>query len=591
MRSIHHIIHKYHHPSTYLLYGSLGLTVLSGFILSNSATYGLFGSSASAVTSDMKVAQASVTVSATCSMTANVTSAHNATLINGQYSGNNGSYTNGIGSTTINTICNDSGGYAIYAVGYTDNSAGNNKLVNNALSGYDIVTGTATSGDTSNWAMKVSAVENGTNYVPTIEGNFKNGSGESVFTAVPTAYTKVASLGHTTDAAAQTSSITTTYAAYISPTQPAGTYAGQVAYLLVHPNSNEPADDTFLAMQNVAQWGSTIKIGEEVTAIDSRDGKQYTVARLCMDATTPANCVNGNTDASNTYSRLWMTENLDLTIDNNTTYTHGDTDLGWTDNNTGATWTPSVTTVTIPDAAFNYRGSTATSEDPDYIAGWNGSSTSNTYQAEGATAAGNELYIYPNITGSVIKYEGLDACVSGAMVSDSTLTKVTATARCKHYHVGNYYNWSASVATTNTASYSTYNYAMPDSICPAGWRLPNGLTGETGAIVMSEFNQLLKAYEVTGTGGTNGVDLSGGENVGYAPDAFKNTMIDSPLYFVQSGDLNGSTLYYFASLGYYCSSTVRNGSNAYSLYFNSGSLSPARDGNRRGGRSVRCVAR
>ncbi len=330
------------------------------------------------------------------------------------------------------------------------------------------------------------------------------------------------------------------------------------------------------AMQNVDLWSKDIKINEEVTAIDERDGTEYWVARLCMDATTPANCVNGNTDADDTYSRLWMTENLDLTIDNNTTYTHGDTDLGWADNNTGATWTPSVGTGTITNFA---SGNPANS-----LSGWTKTYTA-PYQAEGNNGA-NEIYVR-----KAIKYEGLDACVSDVVLKES-MTQTNAVKDCKHYHVGNYYNWSAAVANNNTGSYTQDRYVMPNSICPAGWRLPNGLTGETGAIVMSEFNQLLKAYGVVGTAlNAEGVDLSGGQNVGYASGAFNNKMIVSPLYFVRSGNLGGTILYNFTLSGNYWSSTVNSSSLAYSLIFYSGGLGPANRYNRFSGASVRCVAR
>ena len=103
-------------------------------------------------------AHASVTVQSTCSMTATVNTAHNATLFSGTYSGS--SYPDGIGKTTIQTFCNDLNGYSIYAIGYTNNELGNTVLKGTDLSSeYDIVTGTATSGlapnDVSNWAMKI----------------------------------------------------------------------------------------------------------------------------------------------------------------------------------------------------------------------------------------------------------------------------------------------------------------------------------------------------------------------------------------------------------------------------------------------------
>ena len=104
--------------------------------------------------SNLGSVRASVYVESTCSMSATVTSEHNAILVNGTYSSEK--YPNGIGSTTIQTFCNDGNGYAIYAVGFTNNELGNTVLQGTGLdSSSDIITGTATNGtsnnDTSNW--------------------------------------------------------------------------------------------------------------------------------------------------------------------------------------------------------------------------------------------------------------------------------------------------------------------------------------------------------------------------------------------------------------------------------------------------------
>ncbi|MBP5512580.1 hypothetical protein J6X73_00190, partial [Candidatus Saccharibacteria bacterium] len=93
----------------------LCMSVFSGVLLSGAAG----DSGALAISTP---ATAAVSVGNACSMTANTTSVHNATLMPGIYSVsyNNGTstpYANGIGSTTLTTICNDNDGYAIYAVG------------------------------------------------------------------------------------------------------------------------------------------------------------------------------------------------------------------------------------------------------------------------------------------------------------------------------------------------------------------------------------------------------------------------------------------------------------------------------------------
>ncbi len=214
----------------------VGATVLSGVGLS-----GAFKSETLAAES--AVSTVSVDIAPVCSMIANVTSVHDATLVAGSYSGtyvvNGGTpYANGIGSTTLTAFCNDASGYAIYAVGYTGNTFGDTTMIGNT-SGLTIATGTATSGNTSQWAMKLIKVTDGSiSYLPnnlTIEGGFDN------YHTVPNAYTKVVSYSSRTDGAnGLGSKVMTTYAAYVQPEQISDTYVGQVKYTLVHPSTNDP---------------------------------------------------------------------------------------------------------------------------------------------------------------------------------------------------------------------------------------------------------------------------------------------------------------------------------------------------------------
>ena len=268
-------------------------------------------SNASAITSsNWAVANASVTVDSTCTMNASVTAEHTATLVNGTYSSTN--YPDGIGSTTIKTFCNDANGYAIYAIGYTDNTIGNTVLKAGAglSSSDDIVTGTATSGtsgnDVSNWAMKITPVA-GT-YAPSVINGFNR------FSKVPSYYTAVAKYTNPTDTETTGSSITTTYAAYISNIQAPGTYTGQVKYVLVHPDYTNRA--TPYIMQDIAEWEDELIPEVQVTAIDNRDNTEYTVAKM----------KDGN---------IWMTQNLDLCIGctGTATLTSENTDLNQYDTN------------------------------------------------------------------------------------------------------------------------------------------------------------------------------------------------------------------------------------------------------------------
>ncbi|MEE0888390.1 MAG: hypothetical protein U0L97_04230, partial [Candidatus Saccharimonadaceae bacterium] len=235
---------------------------------------------------------ASVTVGTACNFSSNVDNQHNATITNGVNSTD-------IGKTTLNVTCNDQGGYAVYAIGYTNDEYGNTSLKSSISDDYNISTGTATSGNTSNWSMKLSTVPGTT--TATIENNYNN------YHTVPDDYTKVATLNTITNPGSSTtgSSISTTYQAYISPTQPAGTYTGKVKYTLVHPGSAAkpiiPDISKLTYMQDFARLSSddllrlknSMNPETTYTLRDQRDNQEYTIAKLKDN-------------------KIWMTQNLDL---------------------------------------------------------------------------------------------------------------------------------------------------------------------------------------------------------------------------------------------------------------------------------------
>ena len=108
---------------------------------------------------------------------------------------------------------------------------------------------------------------------------------------------------------------------------------------------------------------------------------------------------------------------------------------------------------------------------------------------------------------------------------------------------------------------------------------------------------MVSTYSVVGTGPNNdntipnGIDLTGSQDVGYAPNAFTTIMNTHPLYFIRSGNLGGATLHDFGADGRYWSSTVYSSSYAYHLYFSSTALGPANRSYRLSGRSLRCLSR
>ena len=152
-----------------------------------------------------------VTINTACSITStNLANTYSATMTNSQLKSD-------IGSTSMTVNCNDAGGWKITAVG-SGADASDKTAMNATGSGTDIATGTATSGDTSNWAMKVTGTD---------------ASGYTTFKAIPSTAATVATKASST----ASSTVTTTYQVWISATQQADTYTGKVNYTLANPAS------------------------------------------------------------------------------------------------------------------------------------------------------------------------------------------------------------------------------------------------------------------------------------------------------------------------------------------------------------------
>ena len=284
--------------------------------------------------------------------------------------------------------------------------------------------------------------------------------------------------------------------------------------------------------------------GRQYVLKDNRDWKEYYVAKM-KDG------------------RVWMTQNLDLDLEttpnNVAALTHDNTDLGWSTLDTSATWTPSTATATT---------------EADY--------GSNTNTAPASFDYG-DVYRYVSTTGSTTSYTSKSACETAH--TDGT---------CAHYHVGNYYNWSAAVASNDTSTI-TANYATaPDSICPAGWRLPAGKTsnastnsGYYGEINYTWVNEGLATRYVTGSG-----------NATYNPNNTTgwNNIRNSPMYMVFAGYKDGtSTVSNIGSYGYFWTNTVYSNTTAYAPYAYSSGLYPtyynSTSSARGRGLSIRCIAR
>ena len=215
----------------------LGLFSVGLFGLTIIASGWLYTSSATATTTS---ATATVRINSACSLSSNVDTPHTTTLSNGSYSG-----ASGYGQTTIKAFCNDTGGYAIYAIGYTSGEYANTTMHwNKASSSSDntnaIPTEVYSAGNMSNssWSMKLAS--SGGTYAATIVDGTNHEEDFTSWHTIPANYTKVAYRTASTDTYVDTnsigSSVTLTYDTYIIATQPAGSYTGKVKFTLVHPN-------------------------------------------------------------------------------------------------------------------------------------------------------------------------------------------------------------------------------------------------------------------------------------------------------------------------------------------------------------------
>ena len=525
---------------------------------------------------------ATVNIPVACSMTATRNKEHSVTLLNGQESAEGG-----FGLTTIAISCNDKNGFSIYAAGYTGSIIGapTSTLLIGTNSGETIPTGSGTSA--SNWSMKITAASSATNMVPaTIDNGFDE------YSLVPSNYTKVAHVTTATYQGAPTE-ITTTYRAYVSPTQAADSYSGKVRYVLIHPSSavaqatfdtafalagkktyiNKAGIDTgYYTMQDMTTdiCNSVIDYDTETQLIDTRDEKLYWVLKaqdgkcwitqnLDLDLTVPE-LADGSTNPD--YIAL-TSENTDLNIYDDDIY---NSSLGYTyDESEGTiTWTPSSPTYTSNAKHENGDASGTTIT-------W--SNTGTTPRSVKLTVNGSEIYQKDGSTFSsaTCNYFTTPSCLNSTGDNTNTtanFSTVPYDTNGEHGKIGNYYNWSAAVASNNTTTrVDNTNNAIAEnpknSICPKGWRL----TRSSSTPAYNDFQNLYSAYGTIGKAN------------GY------------PLWLVRAGNVNSGTLYGSGYNGNYWSSTVYSASDAYSLLIYSGSFIPSNNYVRFNGRSVRCVAR
>ena len=531
-----------------ILLVSIPLTIISALILS------LPHSSAYSSSTD----SVALTLPSSCTISASVVTPHTITLVNGQKQDD-------IGNTKINAYCNDNNGYFIYAIGSSNDIAGNTDLISSVNSSYNIHTGiyptTLTTSTPSSWAMKLSS-NNGT-YAPTIIDGYNN------YSLIPETDTIVAYRASGTSIDINTdltgSYFNTTYQIYANSAQPAGTYLGKVKYTMTHPydanqlTTIEEAYDiagkdkvtitdpttgetigNYYSMQDMSDRICNLtkahNAPSEAQLVDIRDNKLYWVAKL-----DDGHC--------------WMTQNLDFDVDTVKTYTHNDTDLGWDPNSfdANASWQPPSSL--NPAASLVSIGGNS-------IKNW----ASDFYHPRQLDAG--DLYFHEKN-----RFNSLQSCINAGYLE----------SECKHFHVGNYYNWSAAVAENNTTGYSTDYHTVPNSICPAGWKLPKGLSKEDNTIFKSDFDNLLYQSGITLDSTT-----VANQAVEYSSNGY-DLINDSPIYFVIAGDIDSSLQ--DLNNGFYWTNTSTTGGFAYLMKYNSSYAYPSYTDGRNRGMPIRCLAR
>lgn len=131
-----------------------------------------------------------------------------------------------------------------------------------------------------------------------------------------------------------------------------------------------------------------------------------------------------------------------------------------------------------------------------------------------------------------------------------------------------YYQWNT--ATAGSGQGITADGAeAPDSICPAGWKLPLG--GTIYANINGSYEKLLSAYQLSNT---SGAELS-----------------QPPLNFSKSGYITNSKLISLGTHGIYWTRVAAGSANsAYNLGFNAGGYGISGSIARFNGYTIRCVA-
>ena len=530
-----------------------------------------------------------------------------------------------VGDTSFQVICNDSNGFSVYAVGYSNDEYGNTDMVSGVAANPNIQTGTSIQGSTSAWAMKLTPVS-GT-YAPTISDGTDNTEDFTDFHAVPSTFTKVATFSSLTDATIG-SSFQSAYRVYVSPSQAPDTYVGKVRYTVVHPESEVPETP---AQPQACEGGKICYFPNASSGVEYDMGNQSisssdTSAMLWVNNfkrtgygfagwtdkynwVLGANDVNGDGTGTNAgYHIYGPNETIEFTAGQ---YATSGLSLY-------AVWVPSAGSLqnwTCPNSSTMPVGTvTALTDQRDnntYAVAkladgkcWmienlrldhtnSDNTTGNLAQGYGGQFAGlakPETATFSNTTtANSIYYSGTQSGTASINIgnsdspayriprfrNDNTNSDVTANpntttdtmtgVKQNVYGYGNYYTWAAVKANTNYYATIADSNAANTSICPKGWRLPQG--GNKANESTNEFWQLVVTSVNNGVnpanyGSSSYPSYRGNEEAGLVDKKLRSF----PYNIVFSGDTEFSSVYNRGDFACYWSATASSYYGTYSFY-------------------------
>ncbi len=629
-----------------------GGMVISGVLLALTVASGVMLGSSGVSAEEAIIDTLNVKINSACTLSGTGTGTHNTTV-------NPGAYVSEIGTTTLKAMCNDANGFSIYAAGYTGNTVGgtnSNKLVGRNNGG-TIASGIATSGDTSNWAMKLATDSTATYPITITSAPNTSGGADASFASyhvVPNEYTKVATRTQATDVgvSATGSTLTTTYATFISAGQVGDTYDGKVIYTLVHPNDHATPVAPLLATDCPAN-----KICYAPNANDI-DGSMESITSTKITKSPTAGVQNAGSNGTYTliapnYSRDgygfagWSTEfdatsatdpiiygpNQSITTSTSGT---GDADVsshglilypvwiasagdlqGWTGCSSLTTApkpstgnTPTLASMTaLTDTRDNNTYAVARLSDGncwmvenlrlnEFVSASLISSGSQGIGGDFTALPASENANFSNSTTANNLYNTGNAYTMPRYNSNNTNRSLdasynqTGTTYRSWYSYGNYYTWAAAMANTNTLSSYSASESAGTSLCPTGWHIPTG--GNKTRITSDNNNEFWNLIVVNLNNNILPTNYSSSSTPYYDGSTeagpVSNLVRAFPNNFVYSGYFDTASAGDRGSYGRYWSSSASNSYTAYYLYFYSTRVTPgAYDTNKYYGRPVRCL--